>query len=307
MADLPIAAYAGGIAGLPATRPGRGRKFDPDSASVSNYAGYLDSRHDQAVGRVAGRKVYDYKYGFNGFAAELTEAQADALRGEAGVLSVVKDELQTINTSSTPTFLGLTAPGGLWDQLGGVDSAGEDIIIGVIDSGIWPESESFSDRTGTNGNGSKGGKLSYHHIPGWHGKCTPGEAFNASMCNQKLIGARRYNAAWGGDAAIEAQRPWEFTSPRDYNGHVHRSRRAGSFLETRRNALYAGRVLFFGPASRCRVSRTRPGLRVTVSTAPRTAASCCRTSPPGCLRDRAASDAGSPAVSCPRTSGAGLP
>ena len=32
MADLPIAAYAGGIAGLPATRPGRGRKFDPDTA-----------------------------------------------------------------------------------------------------------------------------------------------------------------------------------------------------------------------------------------------------------------------------------
>ena len=165
MADLPVAAYAGGLAGLPATRPGRGRKFDPDSANVSNYAAYLDSRHDQAVGRVGGRKVYDYKYGFNGFAAELTEAQADALRGQAGVLSVVKDELQTMNTSSTPTFLGLDAPGGLWDQLGGVDSAGEDIIIGVIDSGIWPESESFSDRTGTNGNGSKGEKLGYLHHP----------------------------------------------------------------------------------------------------------------------------------------------
>ena len=246
MADLPIAAYAGGIAGLPATRPGRGRKFDPDSASVSNYAGYLDSRHDQAVGRVAGRKVYDYKYGFNGFAAELTEAQADALRGEAGVLSVVKDELQTINTSSTPTFLGLTAPGGLWDQLGGVDRAGEDIIIGVIDSGIWPESESFSDRTGTNGNGSKGGKLSYHHIPGWHGKCTPGEAFNASMCNQKLIGARRYNAAWGGDAAIEAQRPWEFTSPRDYNGHgTHTSSTAGG----NHDVTLTGPAAIFGKAS----------------------------------------------------------
>jgi subtilisin family serine protease len=246
MADLPVAAYAGGLAGLPATRPGRGRKFDPDSANVSNYAGYLDSRHDQAVGRVGGRKVYDYKYGFNGFAAELTEAQADALRGQIGVLSVVKDELQTMNTSSTPTFLGLNAPGGLWDQLGGVDSAGEDIIIGVIDSGIWPESESFSDRTGTNGNGKKGGKLSYHHIPGWHGKCTPGEAFNASMCNQKLIGARRYNAAWGGDAAIEAQRPWEYTSPRDYNGHgTHTSSTAGG----NHDVTLTGPAAIFGTAS----------------------------------------------------------
>jgi len=246
MADLPVAAYAGGITGLPATRPGRGRKFDPDTADVSNYAGYLDSRHGQAVGRVGGRKVYDYKYGFNGFAAELTEAQAEALRGEAGVLSVLKDELQTMNTSLTPSFLGLTAPGGLWDQLGGVDRAGEDIIIGVIDSGIWPESESFSDRTGTNGNGSKGGKLSYHHIPGWHGKCTPGEAFNASMCNQKLIGARRYNAAWGGDAAIEAQRPWEFTSPRDYNGHgTHTSSTAGG----NHDVTLTGPAAIFGKAS----------------------------------------------------------
>jgi hypothetical protein len=246
MADLPVAAYAGGITGLPATRPGRGRKFDPDTVNVSNYAAYLDTRHGQAVGRVGGRKVYDYKYGFNGFAAELTEAQAEALRSEAGVLSVTKDELQSITTSSTPHFLGLDAPGGLWDQLGGVDSAGEDIIIGVIDSGIWPESESFSDRTGTNGNGSKGGKLSYHHILGWHGKCTPGEAFNASMCNQKLIGARRYNAAWGGDAAIAAQRPWEFTSPRDYNGHgTHTSSTAGG----NHDVTLTGPAAIFGKAS----------------------------------------------------------
>jgi hypothetical protein len=73
----------------------------------------------------------------------------------------------------------------------------EDIIIGVIDSGIWPESESFSDRTGTNGNGKQGWKTELHHIPGWHGKCTPGEAFNASMCNQKLIGARRLQRRMG--------------------------------------------------------------------------------------------------------------
>jgi len=189
MADLPVVAYAGGLAGLPATRPARGQKINPNSAAVSNYAGYLDGRHSQAVATVGGRKVYDYRYSFNGFAAELTEEQAVALRTQPGVLSVTKDELVSMDTSSTPTFLGLDAPGDLWDRVGGVGNAGEDIIIGVLDSGIWPESESFSDRTETNGNGSMGGILSYYQVPGWHGKCTPGEAFPASKCNQKLIAA----------------------------------------------------------------------------------------------------------------------
>ena len=39
------------------------------------------------------------------------------------------------------------------------------------------------------------------------------------MCNQKLIGGQHFNASWGGDAALEALRPWEFMSVRDYNGH----------------------------------------------------------------------------------------
>jgi subtilisin family serine protease len=247
MADLPVVGYAGGIAGLPATRPGRGQKIDPNGGNVAPYATYLDSRHDQAIGRVGGRKVYDYRYTFNGFAAELTDAQAEALRAEAGVLNVTKDELQSMNTSSTPTFLGLDAPGGLWDQLGGFDSAGEDIIIGVIDSGIWPESESFSDRTGaTNGNASKGGKLSYRHMPEWHGKCHPGEAFPASKCNQKLIGARHFNAAWGGDAGVKEQRPWEFASPRDYNGHgTHTSSTAGG----NHDVTLTGPAAVFGKSS----------------------------------------------------------
>jgi subtilisin family serine protease len=48
------------------------------------------------------------------------------------------------------------------------------------------------------------------------------------MCNQKLIGAQWFNASWGGDAGIDAQRPWEFNSVRDYNGHgTHTSSTAG--------------------------------------------------------------------------------
>ncbi len=245
LVEFPVSSYTGGRPGFAATKPGRGQKLDPNNPSVIGYAGFLDGRHAAALNRVGGRKVYDYRYSFNGFAAELTEAQAQALRNVEGVVAVTKNELVTMDTSSTPTFLGLDAPGGLWSQLGGVGSAGEDIIIGIIDSGIWPESESFSDRTGTNKKG-KGGKLSYHHIPGWHGPCVAGEAFRGNSCGQKLIGARYFNEAWGGNEALEAERPWEFMSPRDYNGHgTHTSSEAGgnNDVET------TGPAALFGPIS----------------------------------------------------------
>jgi subtilisin family serine protease len=220
MTELPVVSYTGGTNGLPATKPNGRQKIDPLSPAVVQYAAYLDARHDQSLAAAGGgRKIYDYHYTFNGFAVELTEAQAAALGTDTAVLRVTKDDLQFADTSSTPTFLGLDAPGGLWEQLGGTDRAGDEIIIGDIDSGIWPENPSFSDRTGTNGNASKSGKLNYNQIPGWHGKCTPGEQFTASNCNQKLIGAQRFNQGQGGDAGIAADMPWEFTSPRDYNGH----------------------------------------------------------------------------------------
>ena len=219
MLESPVVAYEGGTAGLAATKPAKGQKIDPNSAAVKKYAAYLASQHDAALQKVGGAaKLYDYAYTYNGFAAKLTAGQKAALEKQPGVLAVSAEETVTADTSSTPTFLGLTAPGGLWEQLGGPTAgksgvgAGENVVIGVVDSGIWPESKSFSDRDAD-------GKLSYQQIPGWNGKCTPGEAFNASLCNQKLIGGQHFNASWGGDAALEAARPWEFMSVRDYNGH----------------------------------------------------------------------------------------
>ena len=225
LADAPVVAYEGGIAGLKATAPTKkGEKINPDSPDVVKYAAYLDSRHDAVLNSVGGaKKLYDYRYSLNGFAAKLSAAQAEALKSSPEVISVEKDAIGHIETATTPSFLGLTAPGGLWDQLGGKGHAGEDVIIGVVDTGIWPEHPSFSDRTGANENGVEG-KLSYQQIPGWHGKCTPGEAFNASDCNQKLIGAQYFNAGFGVDGIADR----DFLSPRDYNGHgSHTSSTAG--------------------------------------------------------------------------------
>ena len=241
MAERPVSAYTGGINGYPATKPGRGRKIDPNDPQVSRYLGYLASRQDAALAGVGGKKLYNYGYVFNGFAAELTPAQAQKLAQQPGVLAVTKDEIRQVDTSSTPSFLGLNAPGGIWTS-----SKGENVIIGIVDTGAWPEHPSFSDRTGSNGNGTQDGKLSYQQIPGWNGKCTPGDAFTGSDCNQKLIGARYFNAGFGGNAGIKAEFPFDYNSPRDYDGHgTHTATTAGG----NQNVPVTGEAAVFGSIS----------------------------------------------------------
>jgi len=115
MSADPVVAYKGGIRGYQATKPRKGQKIDPTDPQVINYVGYLDASHDRALAAIGGgRKLYDYRFVYNGFAAELTEEQAAAIVRAPGVLAVSKDELNHAVTSSTPTFWGLDAPGGLW-------------------------------------------------------------------------------------------------------------------------------------------------------------------------------------------------
>lgn len=248
----PVVAYDGSIKWLKATKPAKGKKIDPNSKDVIKYTRYLNRMHSKAMKQVGGgKKIYNYHYSFNGFAAKMTQAQAKKMLAVDGVVKVYADELMSLDTVTTPDFIGLTAPGGLWDM--GV--RGEDVIIGIVDGGVWPESLSFTDRTGSNGNGKKDGKLDYQQIPGWHGKCVPGEAFNASNCNQKLIGARYYNAAWGGNAAINDELPWEFNSPRDFGGHgTHTSSTAGGNNGTPLNGLAEDLGSVSGIAPRARIA-----------------------------------------------------
>ncbi len=157
MADEPATAYKGGVAGFAATKANKGQKIDPDSPTVASYKGYLATRHDAALASVGGGdKLYSYGYVFNGFAAKMSDSQAQKLAQTPGVLSVARDEIRRMDTSTTPAFLGLSGPQGFW----ATKATGEDIIIGIVDTGIWPEHPSFSDRTGTNGSGTKDNKLS---------------------------------------------------------------------------------------------------------------------------------------------------
>ena len=59
-----------------------------------------------------------------------------------GIEAIYEDELLSLNTDTSPAFI--NAPQ-VWNQLGGQESAGEGVIVGVLDSGIWPEHPSLSD------------------------------------------------------------------------------------------------------------------------------------------------------------------
>ncbi|XVE79674.1 hypothetical protein DITRI_Ditri14bG0077100 [Diplodiscus trichospermus] len=120
---------------------------------------------------VANNLIRSYTKSFNGFAAWLTNEEAKKLAGMEGVVSVFPSKTYHFQTTRSWDFMGfnVTATRN--------KTAESDVIIGVIDSGIWPESESFSDE----GFGPPPKK--------WKGSCSGGKNFT---CNNKLIGARVY-------------------------------------------------------------------------------------------------------------------
>lgn len=255
LAEPAVAAYDGGIGHHAATRPAKGSKLDATSPDVVSYRAHLAERQ-AAVMRQAGVSgaVRQYGYVFNGFAARLTDAQLARLAGTPGVLSIAKNERRTADTSHTPNYLGLSGREGFWKQQ---KAKGEDIIIGVIDSGIWPEHPSFSDRRIRDNDDDDrsrfDGNITYRPIRGWNGTCVTGEQFTAANCNRKLIGARYYNEGYGGDAGIKAVFPYEYNSPRDYDGHgTHTSSTAGGNESVRvtGDAAAFGRISGIAPRAR---------------------------------------------------------
>ena len=111
MSDQPVTAYSGGVKGLKATKPRKGQKINPNSPEVVAYADYLTATHDAALAKAGGKKLYSYVYSFNGFAAKLNAKQASEMKKTAGVLAVTPNKVYELDTSSTPSFLGLNDRG----------------------------------------------------------------------------------------------------------------------------------------------------------------------------------------------------
>jgi subtilisin family serine protease len=201
--DEPAASYTGYVKGYPATHPGRGQKLNPNAPAVISWRAHLTAQHDAALARVGASKIYDFTVTNNGVAVDLTARQAAELAKQPNVVALSKDRLAHPDTTLSPHFLGLDKNGGLWEQLGGGPRAGAGVVVGVIDTGIWPENPSFAGHTGI-------------PVPStWHGTCVAGQNFPVTECNDKLIGARYYVAGFGKHNIAK----WDYLSPRDGAGH----------------------------------------------------------------------------------------
>ncbi|KAM1141454.1 hypothetical protein FF1_041355 [Malus domestica] len=135
--------------------------------------------------------LHSYKRSFNGFAARLTEEEAQKLAGMDGVVSVFPSETKKLQTTRSWDFIG-------FPEMVKRSAIETDTIVGLIDSGIWPESASFSDA----GFGPPPKR--------WKGACKGEGNFT---CNNKIIGARYYRSQ------PYPKNSSDVMSPRDTEGH----------------------------------------------------------------------------------------
>ncbi|HEV7863663.1 MAG TPA: S8 family serine peptidase, partial [Acidimicrobiia bacterium] len=204
LARPPLATYDGSVHALAATSPQvTGRRLETGGASVRSYTALLDrAQHGvlSAVSAATAPVLHRYRSAFSGFAARLTPTEAAGLAHTAGVVAVTPDTVSHPLADGpaahpddgslgqeTPAFLGL--PAGIWSRLGGPGKAGEDVKIGVIDTGIYPEHPSFAD-TPDGPDGRRYDGPAYVAPTDWKGTCQTGASFPATACNHKLIGAR---------------------------------------------------------------------------------------------------------------------
>ncbi|XP_057535675.1 subtilisin-like protease SBT1.5 [Amaranthus tricolor] len=144
--------------------------------------------------------LHTYDTLFHGFSAHLTDPEANLLSKQPHILDLIPEQVRDIHTTRSPLFLGLQ-PSSNTSSLLEESDFGSDLVIGVLDTGIWPEHPSFNDRDLT-------------AIPAkWRGYCP-----SDFPCNKKIIGARFFCEGYEATNG-KMNGSTEIRSPRDSDGH----------------------------------------------------------------------------------------
>ncbi|XP_062085057.1 subtilisin-like protease SBT4.6 [Humulus lupulus] len=170
---------------------------------------------------VANSLIRSYKRSFNGFAAKLTEKERLKLASSKEVVSIFSSKIYQTQTTRSWDFLGLR------ETVSRNPTIESDTIIGVIDTGIWPESESFSDE----GFGPPPKK--------WKGGCAGGQNFT---CNNKIIGARYYQSITSDVSARDTEGHGSHTASTAAGNNVKDSSFYGLAKGTARGGVPSSRI-----------------------------------------------------------------
>ncbi|CAA0832005.1 Subtilase family protein [Striga hermonthica] len=187
--------------------------------------------------------LHVYKTVFHGFSAKLTRQEARQLGTRPGVLAVLPDRLNQLHITRSPAFMGLSSDKNPTGRLLSESDWGSNVVIGIFDTGIWPERPSFDD--------SGLGPIP----PWWRGECTEGDRFNKSHCNKKIVGARFFSAGYEArKGPINSSA--EFRSARDSDGHGTHTASTAAGRAVRNASLFgyaAGVAIGIAPKARIAV------------------------------------------------------
>ncbi|WP_194410235.1 S8 family serine peptidase [Microbacterium cremeum] len=258
--DAPLATYEGGEAGIQRTKPDKGKQLDAHSANSQKYIAHLKNEQ-KAVADAAGvEPAATYQVTLNGFTADLDSSAVAKLRSDKNVLGVFADEVRHPVAVPSTEFLGLGAgdagSGGVWDAVGGVDEAGQGVVVGVVDTGIAPENPSFAGAKLKNKRGAEpwveGDTVVYEKADGTQFRSTrvAGQNWSKQAYSTKLVGGQAF---YSGAAAAGFDFKYDFKSPRDGDGHGSHtaSTAAGNFgVDTTVEGIDFGKISGVAPAAK---------------------------------------------------------
>ncbi len=235
---------------------------DLNGSSAKAKRKALRATHDKALkgaGIAATRRTTDFSNTLNGFAVRTDLRGAQKLAKQAGVAAVIPDELRQPTAfaddvqaakgrpaavNALNDFLGLTGRKDAYKA--GIDGSG--VLVGVIDTGIWPEQPMLAD------DGTLPAKPTFDETE--RSSCDFGNtAWNPDdapfTCNDKLVGAREFLDTYKANTGLTRE---EFDSARDNEGHgTHTATTAAGNADVQSSVFGVRKDVVSGIAPRAQV------------------------------------------------------